>query len=76
MFSYIYNYSAPLTKGLQKKIEYVVTFGFDGSKAFGSKIFHNSIPQHKSNLDFKNTIKPLENLSAQDQKELDQLIKR
>lgn len=76
VFSYIYNYSAPLTKGLQQKIEYIVKFGFDGSKAFGSKIFHNSIPQHKGNVDFKNTLKPLEDVSSKDKKELDDLIKQ
>ena len=76
VFSYIYSYSGPLTKGLQKKVEYLVKFGFDGSKAFGAKIFHNSIPQHKANLEFNKTIKPLDNVSTKDQKELDDLIKQ
>ncbi|MCE3012332.1 MAG: hypothetical protein LW878_04630 [Proteobacteria bacterium] len=76
VFSYIYSYFGPLTKELQNKVEYLVKFGLDGSKAFGSKIFHNSIPQHKENLEFNKTIKPLENVSAKDQKELDDLIKQ
>jgi len=73
VFSHIYQYSSPLTHGLQKKVEYIVKFGLDGSKAFGSKIFHNSIP-HTS----KKTIlskKPLEDVTEKEQKELNDLIK-
>lgn len=76
VFSHIYKYSAPFTFTLQKKVEHIVKFGFDGSKAFSSKIFHNSIPHHKSNTDFRNSLKPQENVSRKDQNELNDLIKR
>ena len=76
VFSHIYKYSAPFTFKLQKKIEHIVKFGFDGSKAFGFKIFHNSIPHHKSNSNFRNSLKPQEEISKKDKSELDDLIKR
>ena len=76
VFNHIYTYSSPLTQTLQEKVEYIVKFGFDGGKAFGSKIFHNSIPHQKSNSTFRDSIDPLEDISKKDQIELEELIKK
>lgn len=76
IFSHIYQYTAPLTKGLQNQLQGLVDKGLDGSKVVGRQIFNNSVPTAKSSISSKNEKAPADNLSGADRDKLDSLIKR
>lgn len=81
MFSHVYEFISPATKYAQNKTEDFFAKSLESTQSYSKKIFDNSVPKVKDSVKSKLSAQqkavgePLEKITTEDKKELDQLIK-
>ena len=81
IFGHIYKLISPATRGAQKLAESLFDSSVDKTQHYSKKLFDNSAPKVKDSIRSKmsgiknHQGRPLEEISVEDKKELDNLIK-
>ncbi len=81
IFNHIYKVISPATTYVQDSVEGLFNKSIAGTKEYSRKLFDNSVPRVKDSVDSKlsgrakKNAEPLERVTEEDRKKLDQLIK-
>jgi len=80
IFGHLYKMISPVTKGGQKLAESLFDSSVDKTQHYSKKLFDNSAPKVKDSIrskmsGIKNQGRPLEEVSVEDKRQLDALIK-
>ena len=81
IFSHLYKVISPATTYVQDSVEGLFKKSVAGTKEYSKKLFDNSVPKVKDSVDSKlsgrakKVAEPLEKVTEEDRRKLDQLIK-
>lgn len=81
IFNHIYKVISPATTYVQDSVEGLFKTSVAGTKEYSKKLFDNSVPRVKDSVESKlsgharKSAEPLEKVSEEDRKKLNQLIK-